>query len=321
MPDDSGTTRNASTKRKYQVFISSTFIDLRDQRRMVVDVVVDRGHMPIALERFPAADRGVPDVIQRTIDASQIYVLILGHRYGALVPGRDISFSQLEFESAVKQNKVVLPFLLSDEEVKTKRKELEARLDGLRVEASKLAQGTQEKRNLDDEIGNTESELASEDNLWRFRRIAQKGRFSQLFSLPGPEATSGTQHPPFDKHMALMALLDAEEDAVRRRVRGWIREPENAELADTVEAVSKNHFLRLVVESLAKFNPLGHRIGDQAEQKRAAARIFRDKHLQGILNDEVNLFFESGSSIAYVANVGERRRPDPQGRPGWEEPT
>ncbi len=90
-------------QRKYQVFISSTFRDLAEQRRMVLDVIVDHGHMPIALERFPAADKTIPSVIQKTIEASQIYVVILGYRYGALVEGRDISFSHLEYEIAYKE--------------------------------------------------------------------------------------------------------------------------------------------------------------------------------------------------------------------------
>ncbi len=103
--DATGVSENG--RRKYQIFISSTFRDLGDQRRMVLDVVIDRGHMPIALERFPAADRTVPNVIRKTIDASQIYVIILGYRYGAIVDGEGISFSQLEYEIAVEQGVTV----------------------------------------------------------------------------------------------------------------------------------------------------------------------------------------------------------------------
>jgi len=71
-PEDKETDAGKS-ERKYQVFISSTFRDLADQRRMVLHAVVDRGHMPIALERFPAADSAVPSVIHKSIAASQIY--------------------------------------------------------------------------------------------------------------------------------------------------------------------------------------------------------------------------------------------------------
>jgi len=78
MPTLTDLTGAQTSDRKYQVFISSTFQDLADQRRIVLDVVVDRGHMPIALERFSASDKTVPSVIRRAIEASQIYVVVLG---------------------------------------------------------------------------------------------------------------------------------------------------------------------------------------------------------------------------------------------------
>lgn len=48
MPLTDEKTDTRKGERKYQVFISSTFGDLADQRRMVLDAVIDRGHMPVA---------------------------------------------------------------------------------------------------------------------------------------------------------------------------------------------------------------------------------------------------------------------------------
>jgi hypothetical protein len=48
MPLTDEKTDTREGERKYQVFISSTFGDLADQRRMVLDAVIDRGHMPVA---------------------------------------------------------------------------------------------------------------------------------------------------------------------------------------------------------------------------------------------------------------------------------
>src|SRR6476620_8208791 len=90
--------------RKYQVFISSTFSDLADQRRVTLDAVIDRGHMPVALERFPAADSAVPYVIQKAIETCQIYIVILGFRYGAMA-NSDISFTHLEYQNALEHKK------------------------------------------------------------------------------------------------------------------------------------------------------------------------------------------------------------------------
>lgn len=301
-------TPTEDTERKYQVFISSTFRDLADQRRMVLDVVVDRGHMPIALERFPAADSDVPLVIAKAMDASQIYIVILGYRYGEIVPGRDISFSQLEYEIAVNNKKIVVPFLLDHEEVRAKRATLGEELDQAKVRVLKLAEETPERVGLEKAIDYLETELANSARLEGFRLTVMERRFSQLFSFE-----DGRSVEQFDRHMVLKALMDAEKEAVKRRVSGWIREPTERGLAETLEAVSRNRFLLDVVGAMAEFDALAPRILDQADEKEAAASFFVDEYLQPILEKSVGLFFESGSSVAYVAQlVGECLRVRPK---------
>lgn len=293
--------------RKYQVYISSTFRDLADQRRMVLDVVVDRGHMPIALERFPAKDTTVPSVIYKSIDACQIYIVILGYRYGSIVKGEDISFSQLEYVMAFKQKKIVVPFVLTEAEVRKERKLLDKQLDKAKTQVSKLAKNTFERNELEKEIAELEAELANEDKLNCFRSLVTTDRFYQPFSLEKCAYGSSDFADLFDKNMVFKALLIAEELAVEKRISGWIKEPKDRILAETVEAVSRNRFLVDVVGAMAKFDPLVPRIRDQAEEKEAAASFFVDKYLQQLLAKNVSLFFESGSSIAYVAQiVGER---------------
>jgi hypothetical protein len=296
------------SERKYQVFISSTFLDLADQRRMVLDVVVDRGHMPIALERFPAADSAVPHVIAKAIEASQIYVLIIGFRYGAIVKGTDISFCHLEYERAYALGKVVVPFLLSEHEVRIQRDRLKTRRDEARMQAERLAIGVERDR-LNREVAELDAELANEAKLDEFRKIVQDGRFYQPFSLERTAIGVESRPDVFDKHMVLKALQVAELEAARRRIPGWIREPQDTTLAETLEAVSRNRFLVDVVAAMAKFDALGPRIRDQAEEKEASACLFTDKYLQQLLSKDVSLFFESGSTVAYVAQeVGERLR-------------
>ena len=281
--------------RKYQVFISSTFRDLSEQRRIVLDEVVDRGHMPIALERFPAKDSSVPSIIHKAIEASQIYVVILGFRYGAIVEDRDISFSHLEYESAVSKGKIVVPFLLNDAEVHKRREGLRNRLENDQNKWSRLAPGL-DRDKLDKEMAELNAELANEKKLWEFRSVVQKDRFYQLFSLErGREEFSGA--------LVLKALLVAEEEALNKRVAGWIREPEKRGLAETLEAVSLNRFLVDVVGAMAKFDALDPRVRDHPEEKAAAASFFVDKYLQPLLARNVNLFFESGSSVAFVAEA------------------
>jgi hypothetical protein len=43
--------------RKYQVFISSTFTDLIEERRSVTEVILGMGHVPVGMELFEAVTR------------------------------------------------------------------------------------------------------------------------------------------------------------------------------------------------------------------------------------------------------------------------
>jgi Domain of unknown function (DUF4062) len=42
--------------KRYQVFVSSTFADLQDERRRVIQTVMERDCFPAGIELFPAAD-------------------------------------------------------------------------------------------------------------------------------------------------------------------------------------------------------------------------------------------------------------------------
>ena len=260
-------------ERKYQVFISSTFGDLAGQRQMVLDAVIDRGHMPVSLERFPAADSAVPYVIQKAIKTSQIYIVILGFRYGAMA-NADISFTHLEYQNALELGKIiVVPFLLADDEVHDGRSTLQNQLEEDRASLARLAVTTPEHSRLKREVAYLKSELAHEKKLWEFRKQVRENRFSRQFSL---KKGSSEQ---FGQHMVLAALLEAEQEAEQKRIAGWIREPEESELAEAVEAVSQNRFFVDVVRAMAQFDPLAPRVRDQTDQKQIAAVFFAEKYL------------------------------------------
>ncbi|WP_096156198.1 DUF4062 domain-containing protein [Bacillus sp. FJAT-45066] len=70
--------------KKYQIFISSTYTDLIEARSKVIESILGMYHFPIGMEMFSAADDDQWTVIQSTIDMSDYYVLILGHRYGSV---------------------------------------------------------------------------------------------------------------------------------------------------------------------------------------------------------------------------------------------
>lgn len=102
-------------EKKYQIFISSTFKDLKNARLKVRDAILSMYHFPVGMEMFGALDEDQWEVIKRDIDASDYYVLIIGKMFGSEAPGEGISYTQKEYRYAVEQGIPVLAFLMKDD--------------------------------------------------------------------------------------------------------------------------------------------------------------------------------------------------------------
>jgi Domain of unknown function (DUF4062) len=100
--------------RKYQVFISSTYDDLKDQRDAVVKAVLELGHLPVGMEMFQAGDVTQWETIKSYIDSSDYYVVILAHRYGSK-SSHGISYTEMEFDYAGQQKVPRLGFIIHGE--------------------------------------------------------------------------------------------------------------------------------------------------------------------------------------------------------------
>lgn len=98
------------TDKRFQVFISSTFRDLVNERQAVLKGVLELDHMPAGMELFPAADDSAWQLIKDVIDASDYYVLIIGGRYGSL-DDTGIAYTEKEYDYAVLCKKAVIPLL------------------------------------------------------------------------------------------------------------------------------------------------------------------------------------------------------------------
>jgi hypothetical protein len=105
-----GGARSALHEKRYQVFISSTFEDLREERRAVQDVVISTGDFPVQMESFPAADEDQFGFIRALIDNCDYYVLIIAGRYGTAAED-GLSYTHKEFRYAVQQGVPVLVML------------------------------------------------------------------------------------------------------------------------------------------------------------------------------------------------------------------
>ncbi|MBI1355193.1 MAG: DUF4062 domain-containing protein [Acidobacteria bacterium] len=100
-------------ERRYQIFVSSTFRDLIEERQQVLQAVLELGHIPAGMEVFPAADDTPWEVIESVIDASDYYVVIVGGRYGS-IDAEGVSYTEREYSYAEKTGKPILAFLHKD---------------------------------------------------------------------------------------------------------------------------------------------------------------------------------------------------------------
>jgi hypothetical protein len=96
--------------KKYTVFVSSTFEDLKVQRDAVVKALLEMGHIPLGMEMFSAADDTQWRLIQRNIDLSDYYIVIIAHRYGSMDGG--VSYTEKEYDYAIAQKIPILGLLL-----------------------------------------------------------------------------------------------------------------------------------------------------------------------------------------------------------------
>lgn len=99
---------------KYQVFISSTYSDLIDERRKVLEVLLMADCIPAGMENFVATDDEQFGVIKKVIDLCDYYILILGRRYGSLNENSGISYTEMEYNYAIDKGIPVLVFVLDD---------------------------------------------------------------------------------------------------------------------------------------------------------------------------------------------------------------
>lgn len=96
---------------KYTVFVSSTQRDLVEEREQVASAILKMDHIPCGMEQFSATSGRGWEVITRTIDICDYYVLIVAGRYGSRFPGEAKSWTEKEYEYARSRSMNVLAFV------------------------------------------------------------------------------------------------------------------------------------------------------------------------------------------------------------------
>lgn len=98
-------------ERKYQVFVSSTYEDLKSERQAAISCLLDMNCIPVGMEQFPASSLSQWEYIKRMIDMSDYYLLIVAGKYGSIDPEENISYTEKEYRYAVGKKMPILAFL------------------------------------------------------------------------------------------------------------------------------------------------------------------------------------------------------------------
>lgn len=267
-------------RRKYQVFISSSFIDLEAERKELFMTTLSDGNIPFGMELLkPGYQRGL-DTIKRKIEESDIFVILVGARLGS--PAQDLlAFTQKEYEYAQEAGLPIITFLLNETEY----------------------------RNIRDGIKSPDPEFGKHTELSNFREDVKKvdggSRIVGYFSYGKLEKLSR------DYSYAITDCVDALEGELPHG-KGWVKgnEYNNClyefdKLRNRIileESVSKNPFFKDLAGKINKFSKLTKRTTIFSELKRAAAVYFWKLYFPQLYHKGIKaIFFESGSSIAYVS--------------------
>jgi len=102
-------------EKRYQVFISSTYSDLTEERKEIMQALLELDSIPAGMELFPAADEDQWTLIKKVIDDCDYYIIVVAGRYGSIGPD-GISYTEMEFRYARDSGKPIIGFIHKEPE-------------------------------------------------------------------------------------------------------------------------------------------------------------------------------------------------------------
>lgn len=105
------------TDKRYQVFISATYMDLREERGMLLQTLPSLGCLPSTFEAHTQSLSTMVN-IRRRIDECDYYLLIVGSRYGSLMPS-GVSYTHMEYVYAATKQKPMLVLMHESPETRS----------------------------------------------------------------------------------------------------------------------------------------------------------------------------------------------------------
>lgn len=195
--------------KKYQVFISSTYADLSEERKKILDVLFMADCIPAGMEAFVASDIEQFEVIKKVIDLCDYYVLIIGKRYGSVHLETGKSYTEMEYDYAIERGIPVLVFAI---------------YDNVKLASDKI-----------------ETDEDKKDKLKKFRTKAMTNRLASIWAstedLTGKLAISIMKAKTEIKRPGWQRAVDFDEASLRREIMAL--KGENEKLANDLKSVQE----------------------------------------------------------------------------------
>ncbi|MBB5180971.1 site-specific recombinase XerD [Planomicrobium koreense] len=107
--------------KKLQIFVSSTYLDLTQERQKAVEGILRAKHIPAGMELFAPSNKTQWAIIQEWIKNSDVLLLIIGGRYGSIEPESSKSYTHLEYDFALHNQIPVVSIVLNKQYLANKK--------------------------------------------------------------------------------------------------------------------------------------------------------------------------------------------------------
>lgn len=102
-----------AVEKRYQVFISSTYENLKAERQEIIQALLELNCFPAGMEMFPASDEEKWKLIAKVIEESDYMVIVLSGKYGS-IGSNGVGYTEMEYLHAQRIGKPVIAFLVND---------------------------------------------------------------------------------------------------------------------------------------------------------------------------------------------------------------
>ncbi|MBI4732003.1 MAG: DUF4062 domain-containing protein [Chloroflexi bacterium] len=257
---------------KLQVFISSTYLDLISERQAAVEAILKSGNIPAGMELFTAGDKSQWEVIQRWISDCDIYMIILGGRYGSIEPSSGLSYTELEYDFAVSSGKPYFAVVINEDALENKIKA---------IGSSILEKDNQEKlKNFRTKVLSKMSSFFSDYKDVKLAVLETIPQLAQEYELKG--WVRATEIPDTKALADELSKLYAENKELREKINKPRAntpntEEEFSELLDLLKSIKVN-----IAKAKQNFRN-GARLPNEISLLDLAI-IFKDRLMRGVTN-------------------------------------